>query len=227
MIFRRWMIQWLCGYVFFATILSDALPSEPVGSDGDAKDSWAGFYVSRGISHRFWSIKNYKGYENNTLGLFEEWEMARWTSSIIPCMASVRGELRYMDLFGTIELVEKQVPLEKCDGGPYLKDLSSLWQIAALCVPRLVLFPNSVFRPSLHAGVGLSVLNDKILENGTIYNYNLLAGCGFEVDFLRQWSMLADIRLEHFSNGGRMYLTNRAVIGLESVSGMIGLRHPF
>ncbi|MDD4872292.1 MAG: acyloxyacyl hydrolase [Kiritimatiellae bacterium] len=227
MIFRRWMMRWLYGCVFFGTMFSVALPSEAVESDGGAKDRWAGFYVSHGISHRFWSTKNYKGYENNTLGLFEEWETTRWTSSIIPYMASVRGELRYMDLLGTIELLEKQVLPEGRDGGPYLKNLSSLWQIAVLCVPRLVFFPNSSFRPSFHAGIGLSLLNDKVLDDGTRYNFNLLTGCGLEIDFFRQWTMLADIRLEHFSNGGLMYLTNRAVIGMESVSGVIGLRHPF
>lgn len=188
---------------------------------------WGGAYGASGTSKRLWSVKEYQGYKTDRAGLFREVESFDLVPLPVSAQWSVRYELRVERLSGTIELEEAQVLPEKRTGGPYRKSLDSYWQVAGLCVPRLVLFPDSPVRPSLHVGFGLSLMNKKIIEDGTLYNYNLLGGAGLEADVSKRWSVFADCRLEHYSNGGRMYLTNKTAIGLESVSGVVGVRREF
>ncbi|MEI7435433.1 MAG: acyloxyacyl hydrolase [bacterium] len=188
---------------------------------------WYGAYVSGGSTKRLWSVKEYTGYKPGRVGLFREAEIGDGTHPGIPWRWSVRYELMCERLSGTVELVEDQVPPDERTGGPYMKSLNGLWQLAGLWVPRVVFFPNSPVRPSLHAGIGLSVMNEKILEEGTYYNFNFVGGGGVEADISKLWSVFVDCRLEHYSNGGAMSLTDKAVIGLESISCVLGVRREF
>ena len=187
---------------------------------------WIGGYAARGAHHHLWSAGEYFGYENAAAAGFLEWPTA-WSIPLpIRNEQTVRTELRYEYLWGTIPLHENQVPEAERHGGPYSTTLAN-HQIACLLVRRFVFLPDHMFRPALHLGGGLSVLDHKILKEGTLYNFNLLGGCGTEVDLTGEWSAFVDARWEHFSNGGRMRLTDAAVIGLESVSAVVGLRHAF
>ena len=208
-------------------ILCPADAAEPDLGPGSPRRAWRGAYGSSGTAQHLWSVKQYTGYENQRVGVFEERETGEWVRSSIPLQWSMRYELRYERLFGSVHLVPDQVVREKRTGGPYVRDLDGLWQVALLWVPRLVAFPDSPVRPSVHAGLGLSWMNEKILEDGTYYNFNILAGCGIESDLSAQWALLIDCRWEHYSNGGCMYLTDKTAIGLESVNGMIGVRREF
>ncbi len=183
-----------------------------------------GVYMSSGKAHRLWSVQRYTGYKSHRVGLFKETAAGQADVLGIPVQLSVRGEINREALSGTISLRKDQVPKHEWDGTPYLLTLDGNWQIAVLCVPRLIFFPDSPVRPALHLGAGLSWLHRRLLQEGTHYNFNLLAGAGLDADIGGHWSLFADCRWEHYSNGGRMYLTNRSVIGLESVNAMIGIR---
>ena len=184
-----------------------------------------GFYASRGQALRIWARKRYSGYEPTCAGAFIERVIGEPVILAMPSQVRLRVEFRHERLAGTIALFEDQVAPAKRDGGePYLKELDGNWNLAGLFVPRLVLFPSWPVRPTLHAGFGLSWLNRRVLDEGTHYNYNLLAGLGMEADMTARWMLFADCRWEHYSNGGRMYLTNRAVIGIESVNAVVGIR---
>ena len=218
----------LAGVVLAGDGIWHAAQAEETNSVAASKAKvWYGAYVSDGTTKSLWSVKEYKGYKPYRLGLYREAEYGDGTPSAIPWRWSARYELQCERLSGTIELVENQVPPEERNGGPYPKSLDGLWQVAGLWVPRVVFFPESPVRPSLHLGIGLSYMNKKILEDGTYYNYNFVGGGGVEVDVSRLWSLFVDCRLEHYSNGGAMSLTHKAVIGLESISCVLGVRREF
>ena len=192
----------------------------------DPAQRWIGGYAARGEHYHLWSAGEYFGYENAAAAGFVEWPTVWSVPLPIRNAQTVRTELRYEYLWGTIPLHENQVPAEERHGRPYYTTLDN-HQIAGLLSRRFVFLPDHTFRPTLHLGGGLSLLDHKILKEGTLYNFNFFGGCGAEADFTTEWSAFMDVRWEHFSNGGRMYLTDAAVIGLESVSGVVGLRRAF
>jgi len=187
---------------------------------------WVGGYAARGEHHHLWSAGEYFGYQNAAAAGFVEWPTASSIPLPLRNEQTVRAELRYEYIWGTIPLHENQVPAEERRGGPYSTTLDN-HLIAGLLGRRFVLLPGHPFRPTLHLGAGFSLLDHKILKEGSLYNFNLFGGCGSEFDLAGEWSAFLDVRWEHFSNGGSMYLTDAAVIGLESVSAVVGLRHAF
>lgn len=229
--------QRFCVTIFFICIIcfvsyGRALGgSESVNSQGPSlatggKKRWVGLAGSQGKNHHLWSATDYKGYKNWTAGMFMEWETDAWVPLSLDMEHTLRVELRYQDIWGTIPLTSDQVPPEKRNGGPYFTTLDH-YTIALLLVRRWVFFPQYFIRPNLHLGFGLSILNKTLLEDGTLHNFNFDGGCGLELDINKQWSTFVDVRWEHFSNGGQIYMTNAAVIGLESVNGVFGIRYRF
>jgi hypothetical protein len=67
-------------------------------------------------------------------------------------------------------------------------------------------------------GIGLSVLNQRIITTGTRWNFLFIVGLGVELPGERGWPSRAGLRLEHFSNGGDVGVTSARPIGLESLS---------
>ncbi len=196
------------------------------GPATEGKKRWIGLTGSWGGHHHLWSATDYKGYKNKTAGVFMEWETEAWVPVPVNMEHTLRLELHYQDIWGTIPLTSDQVPPEKRNGGPYGTTLDH-YNIALLLIRRWVFFPEYFIRPNLNLGFGISVLNKTVLEDGTIHNFNFVGGGGLEADINRQWSAFMDVRWEHFSNGGQIYLTNAAVIGLESINGVFGLRYRF
>lgn len=218
----------IAGTILFGGAARHAATASETNSFGGGQGrTWYGVFGSGGDSIRLWSTKEYSGYQPVRAGAFVEKEAGAWLPRPSLWTWSMRYELEVERLAGTIELVEHQVPAEDRDGGPYMRTLDGLWQLAGICVPRVVFFPDSPVRPSLHAGLGLSWMNEKVIKNGTYYNYNIVGGAGIEADISRQWSLFADCRLEHYSNGGCMYLTDRVAIGLESINCVVGVRREF
>lgn len=186
---------------------------------------WVGGYASFGRHSHIWSSSVYTGYKNWALGAFYEWESNPW----IPLPADIirrtwQAELHYKRLWGTIPLDEDQIPPEDRDGPPYSTELDH-YQFALRLVRRWVFLPDYFIRPTLHLGFGMSLLNRTIIDDGTLHSFDFVGGGGVEIDLSKRWTLFADLRWEHFSNGGQIYMTNAAVIGPESLNGVFGLRY--
>ena len=220
-------VCWLVCFVLGAAGFGNASWAEDASRAAQDPDQrWIGGYAARGEHHHLWSSGDYVGYENAAAAGFVEWPTAWPLPLPIRTEQTLRAELRYEHLWGTIALLENQVPAEERHGGPYSTTLDHQ-QVASLLVRRFIFLPDHTFRPTIHVGAGLSILDHRILKEGTLYNFNFLGGCGSEIDLIGEWSAFVDVRWEHFSNGGSIYLTDAAVIGLESVSGVVGLRRAF
>lgn len=190
------------------------------------KKKWIGVYSSIGTQYHIFSANDYDGYKQNALAAFWEVESKPWIPLPVEAQRTLRYELRYSELHGTIEIVEEQVPSEKRDGGPYYTTLDH-YQLALLGIRRWVFLPDYFLRPSLHLGLGISWLNKNILEEGTQYNFHLIGGAGLEMDLSDRWCTFLDVRWEHYSNGGKMGLTDKAVIGPESINAVLGIRYAY
>ena len=195
-----------------------------------ANRRWIGADFSHGTAMHIWSDRTYKGYENWSGGIFMEWESPRkslWSMDIAPVW---RGEVRYFRLLGTIPLSSDQLTPEELreyearGEDQYFTELDH-HQITFLAIRRWVFMPDSDFRPFLELGLGMSFTDKLILTDGTIYAFDFIGGGGFLFDINPRWSGYIAARAAHFSNGGQMYLTNKQVIGPESISWVLGIRY--
>ncbi len=191
---------------------------------------WIGVTGSFGSPMHIWSDRTYTGYENWSTGLFMEWESTRDTTLSLDIDSVWRGEMRYFKLSGTIPLSSDQLTDEELKGyedrgiDKYYTTLDHQ-QITFLIVRRWIFLPDYYIRPYLELGLGISFTDKLILTDGTIYAFDFVGGGGVEVDLSKKWTLFAGCRAAHFSNGGQMYLTNKAVIGPESLNGVLGVRY--
>ena len=190
------------------------------------KEKWIGTYGAIGTQYHIFSANDYDGHKENAWAAFWEVESMPWFPLPVEAQRTLRFELRYAEIHGTIEIVEEQVPSGKRNGGPYYTTLDH-YQVSLLGIRRWIFLPDYDLRPTLHLGLGISWLNKNILEDGTQYNFNLIGGAGLEMDFSDRWCAFLDVRWEHFSNGGKMGLTDKDVIGLESINAVLGIRYAY
>ncbi len=216
----------LCFMLNLEAFADSSKSDEDAAVETATKERWIGGYGSIGVHHHIWSASDYKGYKNKTAGMFMEWETDPWIPLPVATLRTLRADLRYSRLWGTIEITEDQVPPEKRTGGPYYTTLDH-YLVTLLFVRRWIFLPTYPIRPTLHLGFGISVLNKTILEDGTLHNFNFSGGGGLEADITKKWSAFLDCSWEHFSNGGQIYLTNAACIGPESINGVLGVRYRF
>ena len=156
-----------------------------------------------------------------------EWESPRRTVFSLDIGSVWRGEMRYSKLWGTIPLSTDQLTDEELveqAPPPYSTKLDHQ-QITFLVVRRWIFLPDHYIRPYLELGLGISVLDKNIITDGTIWSFDFVGGGGVEIDLNQKWTLFAGCRAAHFSNGGQMYLTNKAVIGPESINGVFGVRY--
>jgi len=216
--------------VFFLFALP--LHAEEAGGQDDSKNNasdqkkWVGFLGSWGRHHHIWSSSNYKGFRNRHFGLFMEWEDDPFSLFSVDMDRTWRAELRYAKLYGTFKIDDDQVVKERLvEGQPNWAKLDNHYSISLLAVRRWIFLPNRAIRPNAHLGFGFSVMNESVIENGTTWNFNFVGGGGLEYDVIKKWTVYGDVRWEHFSNGGQVYLTNKDVIGPESVNIVLGIRY--
>ncbi|MBW2219033.1 MAG: acyloxyacyl hydrolase [Deltaproteobacteria bacterium] len=187
---------------------------------------WIGYmHGTVGRPFHIWSAKTYKGYKNVSNGIFMEWE----TDALIPFSQlinhTLRIELRYLNLWGTIELKDDQVPEEEwLQGGPFYTTLNHK-RFSTTVVRRWIIFSYYYIRPTIHLGLGMSWTDKEILKEGTNYNFDFVGGFGIEFDVTNKLSGNIGARWEHFSNGGAIYFTNKRVIGPESINLLISIKH--
>jgi hypothetical protein len=94
------------------------------------------------------------------------------------------------------------------------------WMVAAMPVWRRSLGTVA----DLEAGFGLSWMTPEVITGGTKWNFIMLLGLSREVGSWRDGPIRVGLRMEHFSNGGTLGLTDARVIGLESLQGVVSWR---
>jgi len=188
---------------------------------------WIGAMASYGSAMHIWSDRTYTGYENWSAGIFMEWESPRKSIFSVDIAPVWRGEVQYSKLWGTIplssdQLTDEELALEEDDKYDTTLDHQ---QITFLAIRRWIFVPDHYIRPYLELGLGISFTDKLILTDGTIYAFDFIGGGGVEIDLNQKWTLQASCRAAHFSNGGQMYLTNKQVIGPESIKGVIAIRY--
>jgi hypothetical protein len=188
--------------------------------------TWVGLLGSWGRHNHIWSSSNYKGFRNRHFGVFMEWEKDPFRLLSVDMDQTLRVELRYAKLYGTFKIDDDQVVKERLvEGQPNLAKLEDHYSVSLMAVRRWVFLPKRVVRPNVHLGFGFSVMNKSVIENGTVWNFNFVGGGGLEYDLNPKWTVYGDVRWEHFSNGGQVFLTNKDVIGPESINILLGIRY--
>jgi hypothetical protein len=191
------------------------------------KRRWVGIMGSAGSHYHLWSANTYTGYKTASVGAFYEWESERANVFSAELGRTWRVELRYAYLWGTIPIDEDQASdADLLRGPPYSVTLDQ-HKIALVGVRRWIFLPDYRVRPTAHLGFGMSLVHEPILERGTIWAFDIVGGVGLEADLKERWCLMADVRWEHFSNGGDMGLTSARVIGPESINLVLSLRYRY
>jgi len=187
---------------------------------------WIGcMHGTLGRPYHIWSAKTYDGYKNISNSVFMEWETDALISTSTLLNQTLRVEVRYLKLWGTIGLKDDQVSEEEyLQGRPFYTTLDHK-RFAITGVRRWIIFPYYPIRPSVHLGFGISWTDKSILKEGTNYSFDFVGGLGVEFDITNKLSGNIGARWEHFSNGGAIYLTNKRVIGPESINLLISIAH--
>jgi len=148
------------------------------------------------------SKREYHGFRNGALGV-----------AVAP--DGWRGfafEIRAERLWGTIGLGDDQVP-PGWDGTEPRETSLDHWMIGLVPLWRCRIWRGLEFE----GGAGLTWLDRVILEDGTRWNFLLLAGFRWRFGG-EEGPFAVGLRFEHLSNGGDIGFTDAAVIGLESVA---------
>lgn len=230
-----------CKAVFFALILSVMMwfgftgigvsqadsdkKREPTGETTEKR--WIGINGSWGRNFHIWSDREYYGYRNSQFGIFYEREIDPLFSLGLNIEHTFRAEFRYATLWGTIPLSDDQVSDEEAARTDEHSTKLDHKQAVFLGIRRWVFLPDSSIRPNLHLGFGISFTDELIIEGGTLYAFSFTGGGGIDMDVSDRWTIFSEVSFEHFSNGGQMYLTNKQVIGPESINTRFGVRYRF
>ena len=148
------------------------------------------------------SQREYHGYRNGALGLVVS--PGRWRGFGV--------EFRAEHLWGTIGLGEDQFPPGWDGTGPRTVTLDH-WLAGILPLWRGTLWRGLEFE----GGAGMTWLDRVILEDGSRWNFLLMAGLRWRFGG-SEGPVAVGLRFEHISNGGDIGFTDASVIGLESVA---------
>jgi hypothetical protein len=199
--------------------------TELAGNDLEKK--WIGLDGSWGKSFHIWSDREYFGYRNSQLGIFYEWETDPYVSFGLDVEHTYKAVFRVATLKGTIPLSDDQVSDEEAARTDEHETTLDHKQVVFLGVRRWTFLPDSFIRPNLHLGFGISITDELIVEDGTLFAFSFTGGGGVDIDVSDRWTIFSEVSWEHFSNGGQMYLTNKRVIGPESINTRFGFRYRY
>jgi hypothetical protein len=179
-------------------------------------------------------------YENtrvNSLNIGLDYELASWVFlKKIKLVGSLLTELRLSKIYGRgVPLSRDQVsPQEWVQAQKEGRRPTTNWdlyQIGLTPIYRLYAPLSGDLRPFLEAGIGFTYLQDALIKEGTSWNFLLLLGIGSDLNLCGCQPVTVSLRLEHFSNGGKIGgawgLTDRRVIGPETMALGLGVRIPF
>jgi hypothetical protein len=181
---------------------------------------------------QFISHQKYANFQQLTLLLSREWE---YGNLLIPrghrFAESLLVELRLSKIWGNnIPLMPDQVsPEEAAKAQQEGLSLTADWdhyQIGIIPFYRVYYPIFSKARLYGEIGAGISWLNKPLVDNGTQWNFNLIAGVGIEREIYKI-PMYIVLRAEHFSNGANLWGEfgfTKANIGVESAVLGVGVR---
>jgi hypothetical protein len=179
-------------------------------------------------------------YDNtrvNTLNIGFDYELASWVFlKRIRLIGSLLTELRLSKIYGrevplSRDQVSTQVWLQAENEGRSPTTNWDLFQIGLTPIYRVYAPLSKDIRPFLEAGIGLTYLQDSLIKEGTAWNFLLLLGIGSDWKLCGGLPLSVYLRLEHFSNGGKLGgawgFTEKRVIGPETMALGLGVRLPF
>ena len=204
------------------------LPVSPARADSAREPYGASF--SFGLPAQFLSGMRYANSRQATFALFREWQPG---PVLLPesVLESFLLELRLTRIWGAnIPLEPDEVSSERAaqfraEGRPLTGNWSD-WQIGFIPCYRVSLPLSRETRPYVEFGAGLSVLAHPLIDNGTSWNFSLLAGLGVEKE-IGNFPFHIALRAEHFSNFAGLWSQfgfTKANIGVEAVVLSVGLR---
>jgi len=183
-----------------------------------------------GIPFHLWSDRLYTNFELATLSLTYEKESGLWFFTKNPKLVkSYLLELRVSRIWGKgIEVSQDQVSPETWnkamqEGRPPTVDWDH-YQIGVIPYIRYYYPFTKDVRMYMEFGLGMSLLTQPLIEDGTTWNFNFSGGFGLDCKF--KIPFFVYLKWEHFSNGGQagIGLTDKRVIGPENMVFGIGTR---
>jgi hypothetical protein len=187
-----------------------------------------------GLPAQFVSEILYSNFEMASLGIALEKECGLWPFwGNRKLVESLLLEFRFSKIWGRgIELSGDQVSQEvwdqaKKEGHDPRTDWD-LYQIGLVPYYRLYYPLAKQVRVYAEAGIGLTLLNKTLIDDGTVWNFLLTGGLGLDWK-LCNCPFYVFLRSEHFSNGGKLWgqgIADSRVIGPETLAFGIGMRIP-
>ena len=227
------------GILSLLSILTVLLPVQAVGADpgssGEEPKRPFKSYLSSleyGWPAQFLSTQKYANFQAVTALLSREWE---YRSLLMPekwnLAESFLVEFRFSKIWGEdIPLMLDEVsPENQAKAESEGKWPTTDWdhyQVAITPFYRLYYPLSSKTRLYAEVGAGFSWLNKPLVDNGTQWNFSMMAGVGIERE-IYQIPCYAVLRAEHFSNGAQLWSKfgfDKSNIGLETAVLGIGVR---
>ncbi len=230
---------WGSGILSLLSILAGLLPLPALGADpGSAEEepkrTLKSYLLSLeyGRPAQFLSTQKYANFHVATVALSREWEFRelllpeKWNLA-----ESLLVEIRLSHIWG------KDIPLmldEASQENLVKAQSEGRWptvdwdhyQVAVTPLYRPYYPLSRKARFYAEIGAGFSWLNKPLVDNGTQWNFSLIAGVGLEREIYKIPGYVY-LRAEHFSNGAQLWNHfgfDRANIGLESLVLGIGVR---
>ena len=180
----------------------------------------------------FLSHQKYPNFQAVTLLLSREWEYA---SLIIPkkhgFVESLLAEFRLSKIWGkniplmldnvspeSMEKAQREGRWPTADWDHYLAGMTGFY--------RLYYPLSGKLRPYAEVGVGLALLDKPLVDNGTIWNFSMMAGLGIEREICKI-PFYVVFRAEHYSNGAQLWNKfgfRKGNIGVETLAVGLGVR---
>jgi hypothetical protein len=185
-----------------------------------------------GIPFHLWSDHLYWNFQIATLSLTYEKEWGLWPfTKNKDLVKSFLLEFRLTRIWGKdIPLSDDQVSQETLakahqEGRNPTVDWDH-YQIGLTPYLRFYYPLAKKIRLYAELGMGLTLLDKPLIEDGTTWNF-LFSG-GFGLDFKFKTPFYTFLKVEHFSNGGQLWkgFTDKRVIGPEAIVFGLGMRFP-
>jgi hypothetical protein len=188
-----------------------------------------------GLPVQYVSDLLYSNFEMASLGIALEKECGLWPFwGNRKLVESVLLEFRFSKIWGRdIELCQDQVSKAVWEQaqkeGHRPKTDWDHYQIGLTPYYRVYYPLAKQVRVYAEAGLGFTLLNKPLIEEGTTWNFLLTGGVGLDCKLFK-YPFYTFLRFEHFSNGGKLWgsggMTTSRVIGPETLVFGIGIRHP-
>ena len=206
-------------------------PGEPAEEQSRPYKSYLAS-LEYGWPSQFLARQKYANFHQMTFILSREWEFGPLA---IPqghgFVESLLGELRLSKIWGkNIPLEPDEVSTENAEkarqeGRSPTTDWDH-YQVAITPFYRVYYPLSTKTRPYGEIGAGYSWLNKPLVDNGTNWNFSLIAGLGIEREIYKI-PFYVVLRGEHFSNGATLWSKfgfTKSNIGLETVVLGMGVR---